>query len=115
MFGRVVYQEKLLWATLDVITLKDKEHFIDVQDKWYNTSILRVTGFHECLYNTKVLSTLQMFPYNWNKARNKKRQGWKKRIKESEEKKAGGYKNLKFQYIKKVNLNYCYVTGNSSN
>jgi len=38
-----------------------------------------------------------------------------KRIKESEEKKAGGYKNLKFQYIKKVNLNYCYVTGNSSN
>ena len=55
-----------------------------------------------------------MFPYNWNKARNKKARV-EKRIKESEEKKAGGYKNLKFQYIKKVNLNYCYVTGNSSN
>ena len=78
MFGRVVYQEKLLWATLDVITLKDKEHFIDVQCKWYNTSILKVTGIYAYLYNTKVLSTLQMFPYNWNKARNKKGKGGKR-------------------------------------
>lgn len=70
---------------------------------------MKVTGFYAYLYNTKVLSTLQMFPYNWNKVRNKKGKSEKKRIKESEEKKAGGYKNLKFQYIKKGNLNYCYV------
>ena len=65
--------------------------------------------------HTKVLYTLQMFPYNWNMARIKEGKGGKKRIKNQIRRKAGVYKNLKLQNIKKGNLNYCYVTGNSSN
>lgn len=50
-----------------------------------------------------------MFPYNWNKVKGKSKE-WKKRIKRIRRKKAGGYKNLKFQYKKGANLNYYYVS-----